>query len=264
MARRLLALLCALLVIAPAAPAAAAPPARTWHVVKPGQTLAKIARFYRLRPSDVARWNQIGPPYRVVVDGTLRLTPPPAALPPWGARAETVTPESIGWDPRRRCPVPPSDLRRVWVRYVDFGGRPRAGFVVVHRTLVARTARAFQALYRWRYRIMVMAPVPVNMPGLTDMSVVTSGYQCRPVAGTRTWSQHAYGRAVDLNPLQNPMVRGRYIDPPAGAGWLRRDVHRIGMVHADGAVRAFTRNGFFWGGRWKTLKDYQHFSTTNR
>jgi hypothetical protein len=106
MARRLLALLCALLVIAPAGPAAAAPPARTWHVVKPGQTLGKIARFYRLRPSDVARWNQIGPPYRVVVDGTLRLTPPPVRLPPWGARAETVTPESIGWDPRRRCPVP--------------------------------------------------------------------------------------------------------------------------------------------------------------
>jgi hypothetical protein len=160
--------------------------------------------------------------------------------------------------------VPPSHLRLVRVRYVDFTGRSRIGMIVVHRSIVTRTQRAFRALYRWRYRIQAMEPVSINMPGLTDRSVVTSGYQCRPVAGTRTWSQHAYGLAIDLNPKQNPMVRGRYIDPPAGAGWLRRDVHRIGMVHADGAVRAFTANGFFWGGRWRTLKDYQHFSTTNR
>jgi hypothetical protein len=60
------------------------------------------------------------------------------------------------------------------------------------------------------------------------------------------------------------MVRDKLIDPAAGVAWLRRDRYRIGMVHADGAVRAFTANGFYWGGRWRSLKDYQHFSPTNR
>jgi hypothetical protein len=278
MSRRLLALSCALLMTAPAAPATAGPDApvavavpavaarrlNAWHVVKPGQTIFGIARYYGLRPSDVARWNQIGRPYRVHVDSILRLSRPPRALPAWRSRVDPVTPASVGWDPRRRCPVPPSELRLIWVSYLDFHGRYHDGSIVMHKSLVARTQRAFQLLYRWRYRIMVMVPVTVNMPGLTDPSIVTSGYQCRAVAGTRTWSQHAYGRAVDLNPRQNPMVRGRYIDPPAGRGWLTRTRYRIGMVHAEGAARPFTANGFHWGGRWRTLKDYMHFSTTNR
>ena len=104
----------------------------------------------------------------------------------------------------------------------------------------------------------------MNMPGLTDTSILTSGYSCRTVHATGNWSEHAHGRAIDLNPLQNAMVQGSYIEPPAGVGWLRRDRYRIGMVHAEGAVRAFTANGFYWGGRWRTLKDYMHFSTTNR
>jgi hypothetical protein len=96
------------------------------------------------------------------------------------------------------------------------------------------------------------------------MSIVTAGYQCRRVAGTKTWSEHSYGRAIDLNPLQNPMVRGSYLDPPGSALWLRRSRYLIGMVHAEGAVRAFTAQGFAWGGRWRSLKDYMHFSPTNR
>jgi hypothetical protein len=250
--------------VAWAAPAVVASRINAWHVVKPGQTIFGIARYYGLRPSDVARWNQIGAPYRIHVDSILRLSRPPAPLRAWRTRVDLVTPASVGWDPRRRCPVPPSELRRIWVSYIDFLGRHHHGSIVMHKSLVTRTQRAFHLLYQRRFRIMAMAPMWANMPGQTDMSIVTSGYQCRAVAGTRTWSQHAYGRAIDLNPLQNPMVRGRYIDPPAGRGWLNRARYRIGMVHAEGAARPFTANGFYWGGRWRTLKDYMHFSSTNR
>jgi len=99
----------------------------------------------------------------------------------------------------------------------------------------------------------------VNMPGETDMGIVTAGYNCRRIAGTATWSEHAYGTAVDINPLQNPMIRGRRAAP-----YLNRSRYLIGMLHPDGAARAFTQNGFGWGGRWSSLKDYMHFSTTNR
>jgi LysM repeat protein len=257
-----LVLLCVLALLVPVRPAAAG--TTVWHVVAPGETMAGIARTYGLRLVDVGRWNQIVPPYPVHVDETLRLTRPETPLPAWRTHLELVTPASVNWDPRKKCPVPPADLRRVWVSYIDFQGAYHDGSIVVHKSLAAATQRTFLTLFRWRYRIMAMAPMSVNMPGQTDMSIVTAGYQCRPVAGTRIFSQHAYGLAIDINPLQNPMIRGNYIDPAAGVGWLTRGRYKIGMVHADGAVRAFTANGFYWGGRWNTLKDYMHFSTTNR
>jgi LysM repeat protein len=262
--RRLFALFCVLLLVLPAAPAEAAARTTVWHVVRPGQTMAGIARAHGLRVADLGRWNQIVPPYPVHVDETLRLTRPATPLPAWRTRVQMVTPAMVNWNPRRRCPVPPADLRRIWVSYIDFQGRYHDGSIIMHKSLVTATQRTFFTLFRWRYRIMAMAPMAVNMPGQTDMSIVTSGYQCRRVAGSTSWSEHAYGRAIDINPLQNPMVRGSYLDPPGSAFWVRRNRYLIGMVHAEGAVRAFTGNGFRWGGRWRTLKDYMHFSPTDR
>ncbi|RZU54424.1 D-alanyl-D-alanine carboxypeptidase-like protein [Krasilnikovia cinnamomea] len=250
---------------ATAGPAAAGTARRSvWHVVAPGETMAGIAAANGLRVADVGRWNQIVPPYPVHVDETLRLTPPTSRMPSWRTRVEPVTPESVSWNPAYRCPVPPQDLRRIWVSYIDFRGEYHDGSIVMHKNLVTQTQQAFATLFRWRFRIMAMAPLWLNLPGQTDTSIATSGYACRRVAGSRVWSQHAYGVAIDLNPLQNPMVRGALLDPPAAGRWVRRNQYLIGMVHAEGAVRALTGNGFAWGGRWRTLKDYQHFSTTGR
>ena len=144
------------------------------------------------------------------------------------------------------------------------GGRAVSRFACDRSDLFVRSVTVFRTLYGRRYRIMAMAPMPVNMPGQTDMSIVTGGYQCRFVVGTKVWSEHASGLAVDINPLQNPMIRGRLIDPAAGSLWLDRSRYRIGMIHAEGAAQALTANGFAWGGRWRSLKDYIHFITTNR
>jgi LysM repeat protein len=242
-------------------PAAAAP---VWHVVAPGETMAGIARQLGLSAADLGRWNQIVAPYPVHIDETLRLTPPAEPLPAWQTRIEPVTPAMIGWDPAKRCPVPPAALSKVWVSYLDLQGAYHDGSVIVRADLAERTQRVFFTLFRWRFRIMAMAPVSVNMPGGTDMGIVTAGYSCRRVAGTNTWSEHAYGTAIDINPLQNPMVRGSRAEPGAGAIYLNRSRYLMGMLHANGAALAFTRNGFYWGGRWSSLKDYMHFSTTNR
>jgi hypothetical protein len=111
---------------------------------------------------------------------------------------------------------------------------------------------------------MAMAPMSVNMPGHRDMSIVTAGYSCRPVAGTKTWSEHASGTAIDINPLQNPMIRGGSVVPAGGGIYLNRRRYLIGMLHGEGAARAFLWNGYHWGGTWRSLKDYMHFSLTNR
>ena len=259
--RKLLALLLVLVVpplLLPARPAAAA---TVWHVVAPGETMLSIARHFGLRVADVGRWNQIVAPYPVHVDETLRLTPPASPLPAWRTRIEPVTPEMVNWNPAVGCPVPPSALRKVWVSYLDLQGAYHDGSIIVHRDVAVRVQRIFFTLFRWRFRIMAMAPMSVNMPGATDMGIVTAGYNCRPVGGTDVWSEHAYGTAIDINPLQNPMIRGGAVSSSA---YLNRSRYLIGMVHAEGAARAFTANGYFWGGQWRSLKDYMHFSVTNR
>jgi hypothetical protein len=263
---RMVAPLCALVLLAPAAPATAAGnrAGTVWHVVGPGQTMASIAATHRLRVADLGRWNQIVAPYPVHIDETLRLTRPATPLPAWRTRVERATLAMLKWEPAKKCPGRPRDMRRIWVSYIDFQGGYHDGSIIVHRSLVAATQRSFGTLFRWRFRIQGMEPMAVNMPGQTDVSVLTTGYACRTVTGSGSWSEHSYGRAIDLNPLQNPMLMGKVFDPPAGKDWVDRGRYRIGMVHGAGAARAFTANGFAWGGRWRTLKDWMHFSTSNR
>lgn len=85
------------------------------------------------------------------------------------------------------------------------------------------------------------------------------------LAGTTTWSQHAYGRALDINPVENPYVDGAHVSPPRGRRFLDRSDVRPGMVVLRDAVwRAFHRIGWRWGGSWSSVKDYQHFSSNGR
>jgi LysM repeat protein len=247
--------------VPPTTPAEAAP---AYHVVRPGETIKSIAAAFGVRRRDLRAWNGIRKPHQPAADGVLHLAAPPVRLSGWRSWVETVTPGTVNWDPRKQCPVAPADLRKVWVTYIDFYGVSHQGSIVVHRSIATRTQRAFRTLYRMRFRIQGMSPVTINAPYLTDMGTVTAGYNCRAVSGSTTWSQHAYGGAIDVNPVQNPMVRGSYVDPGGGTQFLRRDLYRRGMLHAAGAVRAFTGNGFFWGGRWHSLTDDMHFSTNNR
>jgi len=93
----------------------------------------------------------------------------------------------------------------------------------------------------------------------------TSGFNCRTVEGSSSWSEHAYGRAIDINPIQNPAVQDGLVTPSAGSRYLDRSRRREGLIRAEGAVvRAFASIGWGWGGYWTSFKDYQHFSATGR
>ena len=88
----------------------------------------------------------------------------------------------------------------------------------------------------------------------------TSGFNCRVVGGTSRWSQHAYGQAIDVNPVENPYVQGSHVSPPAGRAYVDRSRFRRGMAVEGGVlVRAFASVGWGWGAG---FGDYQHFSTT--
>ena len=269
--KTLVASLSALLVLFGSPVAAQAAPTKTpseatppYHVVRPGETIKSIAAAHHIRRRDLRAWNSIVKPNQPAVDGVLHLAKPPSPLTGWRSWVETVTPGTVNWDASDKCPVLPTDLRKVWVTYIDFYGVSHPGSIIVHESITTRTQRAFQALYRMRFRIQGMSPMTINAPYQTNMATVTASYNCRVVGGSRTWSEHAYGKAIDVNPVQNPMIRGPYVSPQGGTDFVNRSRYRRGMMHARGAVRAFTDNGFYWGGRWNSLKDDMHFSINNR
>jgi len=175
----------------------------------------------------------------------------------------------VRWDDLRHsyragCPVPPRQLRTLRVSYWDFAGRPQVGSVVVARRHAPTIVGVFRRLWDARFPIRRLQPVSAYR-GSDDASMAadnTSGFNCRFVGGTRRWSMHAYGEAIDVNPVENPYVRGSTVSPAAGRAYLDRSRSRKGMAVAGGVlVRAFASAGWKWGGSWG---DYQHFSTNGR
>jgi poly-gamma-glutamate synthesis protein (capsule biosynthesis protein) len=166
---------------------------------------------------------------------------------------------------RPGCPVPLRQLRYVTVTYVGFDGQAHTGELVVRQVFAGPVVRAFHRLYDQRFAIRRMRLVD-DYRGSDAASMRannTSAFNCRPVTGGSGWSEHSYGRAIDVNPVQNPYVQGRTVDPPRGSGFLDRSRLRKGMLTVA-ARKAFADIGWAWGGRWHGLKDYMHFSSTNR
>ena len=88
----------------------------------------------------------------------------------------------------------------------------------------------------------------------------SSAFNFRTIAGTNTISRHGFGMAIDINPIQNPYVRGNNVLPEAGRAYLNRNDVRPGMIVRGGPVyEAFISRGWIWGGNWNSLQDYHHF-----
>jgi poly-gamma-glutamate synthesis protein (capsule biosynthesis protein) len=171
-----------------------------------------------------------------------------------------------GFSWHRGCPVGLADLRLLTVRHWGFDGLIHSGRLVVHRDSAGAMLGVMRRLYRLHYPIRRMRLIDAY--GADDHRSMaadnTSAFNCRFVAGRPgVWSEHAYGRAIDVNPVENPYVAGSHVTPPAGRPFARRGRHRRGMIHRAGpVVRAFASVGWEWAGNWSGVKDYQHFSAT--
>jgi D-alanyl-D-alanine carboxypeptidase len=169
---------------------------------------------------------------------------------------------------RRGCPVGPVELRLLRVDHWGLDGHVHRGELIVHRAHARRILVVFGKLFKARYPIQRLRLVDAYRAD-DDRSMAdnnTSGFNCRRVSGTSRWSEHAFGRAIDLNPLRNPYVtRGGRVSPPAGRAYANRARRAAGMIHGgDTVVRAFAAAGWRWGGHWSGSRDYQHFSATGR
>jgi hypothetical protein len=169
------------------------------------------------------------------------------------------------WSPE--CPVTLDGLRYLTVTFRGFDDKPHTGELVVAATEAEDVVSVFRALYEADFPIEEM-----RLPTTADVEAHptgdgndTAGLVCRATRQATTWSAHAYGLAIDLNPFQNPYLKGDVVLPELASAYLRRDWRRPGMVLPGSvAVREFARIGWSWGGAWSTLKDYQHFSATGR
>jgi hypothetical protein len=152
------------------------------------------------------------------------------------------------------------------VTYWGFDDQPHTGALVVDASMTAAVGGVFQRLYEERFPIRRIQPIDA-FGGDDNASMAadnTSGFNCRAAVadGPTHWSAHAYGQAIDVNPVENPYLMDGAVLPPAGADYADRSVARAGMAVAGGALTsAFAAAGWPWGGTWAS-PDYQHFSAT--
>jgi len=184
-----------------------------------------------------------------------------ANLPAYTSSSRKAKKSDVKSSWHKGCPVGPSSLRVVKVRYLGFDKKAHMGTLVVHKSTASDVRKVFGKLYKVRFAIKKMVPVDVYK-GSDRKSMVadnTSAFNCRNVAGTSRWSNHAYGRAIDINPVENPYVNGSTVSPKAGKKYLNRKLKVKGLIHRNGkVVKAFRAEGFTWGGAWSD-PDYQHF-----
>ena len=190
-----------------------------------------------------------------------------ALQPPFAHSVSHVTAAQLPYSWHRGCPVAPAQLRRVRLSYWGFDGRAHTGALVVNASAVGDVVRVFRRLYAGRFPVRRMRPIDAYR-GVDERSLAadnTAAFNCRYAVapGPKRWSVHAYGLAVDIDPVENPYVLNGRVHPRAGRAYLNRSRIRPGMAYRGGLlVNAFAAAGWQWGGRWTDSPDYQHFSAT--
>ena len=169
------------------------------------------------------------------------------------------------------CPVALSQLRLLEVRYLGFDSRPHLGELVVNARVASDLARVFEKLYAMRFPIhhMEFGDTYGTLKNIPRDGDFTASFECRQASSspctktngtTGSWSEHAFGEAIDLNPVENPYVGCGMTRDPTAISYMNRSRYRRGMVDAQ-VVRAFASIGWGWGGSWSgSTKDYMHFS----
>ncbi|QRP51111.1 M15 family metallopeptidase [Amycolatopsis sp. FDAARGOS 1241] len=191
--------------------------------------------------------------------------PPPVGN-AYVSKIETVPPDVLArstW--QAACPVKATELRYVTLSFWGFDGRAHTGELLVNRTGARAVVTAFGKLFAARFpleEVRVTSRGELDAPPTGDGND-TSAFVCRPVRGQTTWSAHAYGLAVDVNPFCNPYSKGSLVLPELASAYLDRSRLRPGMVVAGGpVVRDFAAVGWSWGGAWTSPKDRMHFTAT--
>lgn len=167
---------------------------------------------------------------------------------------------------REECPVHHSRLKVVEVTYCCFDGNQKEGKVIVLDVVAEKVHSIFEELLSIQFPINNILPLEeFSGDDVKSMQANnSSAFNGRLVARTSSWSSHAFGVAIDINPIQNPYLLLNEakelveVIPPEGSEFLDRSEMYRGMV--EEIVPIFAKHGFTeWGGSWDAKPDYHHF-----
>lgn len=170
---------------------------------------------------------------------------------------------------KKSCPILLDDLRYLNLEYLDFAGNSKIGEMIVHKSVAKEVVDIFKTLYETKYPIEKMQLISDYKAD--DWQSIeannTSAYNCRLIEGTKRWSRHAFGKAIDINPIQNPYIskKGKISHKDSLKHRNRKHMDltnpkdKAMILKDDIIVKKFKSYGWIWGGEWITIKDYQHF-----
>ncbi|GAA3787668.1 M15 family metallopeptidase [Sphaerisporangium flaviroseum] len=188
----------------------------------------------------------------------------PSRPPAFSAKISEVTAGQLKHSWRPGCPVSPESLRKVTMTYWGFDKKPHTGELIVNRAVTGDVTAVFRQLYDWRFPIARMEPIDVYKGSDFDSIEAdnTSAFNCRRTTGGSSWSKHSYGRAIDIDPRENP-----WVEPDGSVAhenakrFAERPLRKPGVINPDDrVVRLFEKYGWEWGGYFNGAKDYQHFA----
>lgn len=164
---------------------------------------------------------------------------------------------------RNGCPVAISNLRYVELSYWGFDEKVHQGALIVNQELADEVVAIFKTLFLHKFLIHKIIPIEI-FQGNDNASMEannTSAFNCREVTGRPgEFSQHSYGRAIDINPLINPYVNGQSVSPKGGILYVNRKKPTPGKImKGDIVYQTFIEYGWDWAGDWYDVQDYQHF-----
>jgi peptidoglycan LD-endopeptidase CwlK len=154
------------------------------------------------------------------------------------------------------------NLRIIDVEYYSFDNRLHRGQVVIHKDLAEDIRGIFNIFKEKKFPIKKV--IPISKYNWSDEASMkdnnTSAFNYRVINGTRTFSTHSLGRAIDINPFLNPQIKnGKTL--PQGAIYNQ---NTRGTIKAHSwLTHEFYKRGWRWGGDWKFTQDYQHFEKTD-
>lgn len=157
------------------------------------------------------------------------------------------------------------ELRYLRLSYRDFDGVSKNGEMICNQRIADDLVDIFRKLWLAEYQIRSIQLID-EFGGSDDASMEADNTSCfnyRPVSGGTRLSNHALGLAIDVNPLENPYIKGDKVLPVTAESFVDRSrdfPHKIDKE--DLCYQLFTAHGFAWGGDWHSLKDYQHFEKT--
>jgi hypothetical protein len=224
-------------------------------------------RLLPLRPDEFGEVQPTPPELQDRRLETLDLLPPPTDD-EFHWTIDEIPPDVLArssWVPE--CPVTLDELSYLTMSHYGFDRRFHTGEMIVNASVAEDVVEVFRRLHETRFPIEQMRVITkeeIDAHPTGDWNDTTS-FVCRPAVGSSSWSQHAFGTGIDINPFHNPYLKGDLVLPELASAYVDRDDFRIGMiVPGDVATEAFAEIGWGWGGNWSSLKDWMHFSLSGR